>query len=137
VRIDWAIPCRYVEVNGNLATIVGGGIDTYWPPDFPAELQVLFALRFVASSEDIGPGKSHTMMVRLHDPEMNLISEVAVTMQDLAVSGGRPGWDVGLIVPMVQILRIESPGIYTVDLAIEGRIHTVAVAVEQGPPPAS
>lgn len=32
LRVDWAIACRYAEVNNNLATIVGGGIDhTYIP----------------------------------------------------------------------------------------------------------
>lgn len=27
MRVDWAIPCRYAEVNGGLATVVGAQVD--------------------------------------------------------------------------------------------------------------
>ena len=35
MNIDWVIPCRFVEVHDNLATIIGAGIDTVWVPGVP------------------------------------------------------------------------------------------------------
>ena len=44
MKIDAVIPCRYVEVNDNLATIVGAGTDTFWISEEPWFVEHLLPL---------------------------------------------------------------------------------------------
>lgn len=129
MRIDWAITCRYAEVNTNLVTIVGAGIDTYMLAEFPADLQVVLAVRLLAGEDDLGPEKTHTLVIRVLDPEMELISEIPVTMEGLESPNRRPGWEAGLALPIVQLFRVPEPGIYTIDLAIGGGTRTIPIIV--------
>src|SRR3954466_3307714 len=45
VGVDWAIPCRYAEVNGGWATIVGAQVDAARVTQFPARVGTWLACR--------------------------------------------------------------------------------------------
>lgn len=53
--VEWVIPCRYVEVNGNLITIVSGNIDRLSVPFLPAPVpvQILAAIRITAAHAEL------------------------------------------------------------------------------------
>jgi hypothetical protein len=69
VNIDWVIPCRYAEIHDNLATIVGGGIDTFWVAELPTPIQLVLVMRLLAMAEEIGPDQKHTVVNRVRDPK--------------------------------------------------------------------
>jgi hypothetical protein len=138
VRIDWAVVCRYIEVNGGLATIVGGGIDTYTLAAFPADLQVIMAVRVVAQDDEVGPDRPHTFGVKVLDPSMEPISELPTPFTLGGSRHKRPGWESGTILSVVHVFHAETPGVYTIDLSVDGRSHPVSIVVQQvdpTPPP--
>jgi hypothetical protein len=76
LHVNWAIPCRYAEVNDNLVTIVGGGIDQMALPAFPGLAQVLLALQLCGSSEELTLEQPHAIRVIALDPGGNELSRV-------------------------------------------------------------
>lgn len=135
MRIEWAIPCRFVELYG-LATIVGAGIDTYWLPEIPSPVQVFMAIRLVAPEEELGDDKPHQLVVRVLGPDMQPIGD-ELTMEFAAPANPmkRPGWEGGIIMRVVHVFSAEEIGVYTIELAVDGRGHSTSVIVEQGTPP--
>ena len=39
MRVEWAFACRYAESDGMTATIVGAGIDTFFPAVLPSMIE--------------------------------------------------------------------------------------------------
>jgi hypothetical protein len=139
VRIDWAVACRYVEVSGGTATIVGAGIDTYTLQSFPADLQVNMAVRIAAQDDELGSEHQHAFGVKVLDPAMEPISELRTPFTSEANPLKRPGWEGGMILPVVQVFRPEAPGVYTIELSVDGRAYPFSIIVNEAdaePPPA-
>lgn len=138
--VGWVIPCRYVEVNGNLATIVGGGIDRLWVPEVPprAPVQVLCAARIVAEHDEIAPpgeeGPQHTLACRVYSPSMALVSDLP---QPFGISGTfEPAIQPAVILPIGVVFRPEEEGQYTIEIAVDDRGFSVPLTVRVGQPPA-
>ncbi len=136
MRVDWAIICRYAEVaQDGLATLVGAGIDSFWLPEFPAELAVLVAVRFVGPDSELHAEHPHELTARVLDPQMIQIAEL--TSPFVIERGPRhpEGWEGGAIVATLHRFRAETAGAYTIDIAVDGNHQTVPVIVNQGPLP--
>jgi hypothetical protein len=135
LRVDWAIPCRYVEVNDGLATIVGAGVDTFWVPEMPAAVGVLIAIRIVGSPEEMAPGVEHNLVVRVLDPGMEEISRIEGRG---GASGTNPlaqeGFEQASIIPTMQQFEVPAEGNYTIEIRIDDRSATVPIRVIEGPP---
>lgn len=129
MRVDWAIACRYVEVNGALATIVGAGIDTYYPPAFPADLSVIIALRVVGAHTD----DEHLLVATVLDPQMQEIARVEGGFTSQLNPDAIPGWEAGAILTTVHNFRAEEEGPYTITITVDGQAHTVPVIVRPQP----
>jgi hypothetical protein len=138
LRVGWVIPCRYVEVNGNLATIVGGGIDRVWVPEVPppGPVQVLCAVRIIAEHHEVAPTQEepqHTLTSRVYDPSMTLVSELS---QPLGIAGELdPAIDPAVIVPIGVVFQPEEEGQYTAEIATDDRGFSVPLTVRVGQPP--
>jgi hypothetical protein len=134
VNVDWLIPCRYVEVNNNLATIVGAGIDTFWLPQLPAPLQVSIAVRLQGLPDELAA--SHPVRQIIRGPDGEAVSE----MQGDAMFGGpgqqvqRPDWLQGVIMPAVIGFQVEHEGTYTFEFMIDSAGASVPLHVIHGLP---
>lgn len=135
MNIEWAIPCRYVEIHDNLGTIIGGGIDTYWCPELPATIQVLLAIRLTAMAEELGPDVEHTSTNRVRDPHGEVVSEVTA---EFAMGGGeaaRPDWLTGIMVATAVVLEATEEGTYTVEHEVDGSSIPLPIHIVHGLPP--
>jgi hypothetical protein len=132
VNIDWVIPCRYVEVHDQLATIIGGGIDTFWMPNIPAPLQVMLAVRLAALADELD-GTEHKIVNRILDPHGDLIDESEI---GLAISGeaARPEWLVGVPIPLLVQFEVAEEGTYTVELSVDDASASLPLHVVYGVP---
>lgn len=140
MRVGWVIPCRYVEVHDNLATIVGGGIDRVWIPAAPppAPIQVLCAARIVASHDEVDETPAdepqHVLACRVFGPTMDVISELS---QPFGISGiFDPAIEPAAIMPVGVVFQPEEAGQHTIEIAVDDRGFSFPLTVVVGQPPA-
>jgi hypothetical protein len=139
LRVGWVIPCRYVEVTNNLATIVGAGIDHVWVPSIPPPqpVQILCAVRIVANHDEVhveppeeGP---NTLTCRIHDPSMEVVSDLPAPF---AMSGTfDPAIEPAVIMPIGVAFEPQEQGQYTIEIAVDERSFSVPLTVSEGAPP--
>jgi hypothetical protein len=133
VRINWAIPCRYAEVQQQGATIVGAGADLVVVPELPAPVGVLFAIRFVGDPEELDGVTPHKTVVRLFDPDGASMGE-----QEGQIIGGPVqqvvvGYLAEVIIPMGVVIDAQRDGSYSVEFEIDGDRLRVPIHVVVGP----
>lgn len=108
MRIEWAIPARYVEVNQGLATIVGAGANVFTVPDFPAGIGLMVAVKIVAAEGDTD---EHVFGNRVLGPDVAAVTERAeIPFSMGVVSPDKPeGWEQALVQALgVQSLRLSK-----------------------------
>lgn len=132
MNIDWVIPCRYVEVHDNLATIAGGGIDTFWIPELPGELQVMFALRLLATTEELSEGE-HIVRNRIRDPRGEQLAEMTLTLA-IEAQSARPEWLAGMSLPIAIKFAVQEEGTYTVEFEVDNAEKALPLHVVHGTP---
>ena len=128
MRVDWAIICRYVEVNNGLATIVGGGLDVFTVVAVPVELPITIALRAVGLPD----ANEHTLEVLVIDPMMAPAGEAGVQAKFTMAANPNhpPGWELNLTAPIIVNVPIEQAGTYTIDIKVDGHSHTMPFRVD-------
>jgi hypothetical protein len=132
VRIDWAIPCRYAEVNNGLATIAGGGIDTFWPPNIPSPIGLVMVVRLVGTE---GSG-SHEFTNEVLGPDMSPVTGKQVAQFDATPNpNAAPGWEQQLLIAVVVQFNAPVAGPYTISMTVDGHSHATSIRVLEGPPP--
>ena len=129
MRVDWAILCRFAEVDDGLATIIGGGIDTFTVPSLPALLDLVMVVRLVGSPEET----EHQLAIRLVDPELKQVGkELRATFSGTPNPEALPGWEAGVILRVAAGFPAPVAGPYTLEIAVDGRAaHTVPIIVRQ------
>lgn len=135
MNIDWIIPCRFVEVHDNLATIVGGGIDNFWIPAEPRVVQVMFAIRLTAMPDELG-GQTHSMVNEIKGPGGAVIHRIEGELG--AQSDGEilnPGWLQGLTLPAGAQFQADEEGTYTVTHRFDDSEHSLPIHVHHSMPP--
>jgi hypothetical protein len=136
-RIDWAVPCRYVEVQPTGATIVGAGMDALVVAATPAEVRFMVAVRLVVPEHEFG--EEHEFQTRLLGPDLNAVgSPTRVTFQANAQPQHEPGTDGTQILASDVRFSAAEPGRYTLEMVLDGRTEqTVAMRVVVPQPPGS
>jgi hypothetical protein len=122
VRVDWVVPCRYAETPGDgTATILGGGTDTFWVAELPAEIAIFLAMR-VAGTEDEWRDETHSLSIKLVRPDL---AEEVTLSGDLRIEQfsplKQPGWEAGMLIPALQRWIAREYGLYTLEVFIDDR----------------
>jgi hypothetical protein len=141
LRVDWGIACRYAEVNDNLATIVGAGIDHLYVPALPAPVQVVVAVRLVAALDELGADKTHQVSCVVRAPDLSEVGGLSGGLEIPVPEGAREDWLLGIHIPLA--VRFEAPGegAYTIEIKVGGAdpyqlpIHVATVPPPGVPPP--
>lgn len=134
VRVDWAIPCRYVEVHQHGgATIVGAGADVVVVPEVPAPVQVLFAVRYVGDPEELDGETPHPIACRIFNPDGDMVGEQTGQVQ-AQVAQTIPGYVAELTVPSGVVIDARELGTYGVEFSIDGDDRRVPIHVIQPAP---
>jgi hypothetical protein len=129
MHIDWAVTCRYAESNGVVATLVGAGVDLLRVAELPGAVGSMVAVRLAGAPDELGPGQTHLLTVRILDPSGDPVSDPAGNVvpaletefsSDEPVEQAVPGW---LVSPLfafgVQSWAAEE-GTYTITIAVDG-----------------
>jgi uncharacterized protein DUF6941 len=131
MRVEWAIPCRYLESEGGTATIVGAGIDTFFVPDLPATVGFMLAMKLVAPDEDWQ--REFRLVFKILGPTATVVREESVTL------GAHPGtqlfetWERGGIIPSAHQFEVAGPGAYSLEILINDEPkHSVPFFVHHG-----
>lgn len=129
--MDWIIPCRYVEIHENLATMIGAGIDTLTPPDLPAGVQVTTAVRLTGLPSELEAGLKHTTRTVVRGPDGEIVSEVA---GEFEVEGHGPppeqqDWLQGFVVNLAVAFEAVVAGTYKIEHFVDGSSAVVAMHV--------
>jgi hypothetical protein len=135
LRIDWAIPCRYAEVNDNLATIVGAGIDNIYAPTLPAPVRVVIATRFVAPLDELGEDNQHAVSCVARDAALNEVGEVSGTLAVPVPEGAREEWLLGIHMPLAVQFEAAVEGTYTLEIKVDEDAQQLPLHVGNVPPP--
>lgn len=134
MNIDWVIPCRYAEVHDNLATIVGAGIDTYWVPDLPAQLQVVMAVKLLGMADELDESIKHAVTNRVRDPAGNVLTEAKGELA-VGVEAAREDWLTGITLPAVATFEVAAEGTYMIEVEVDDASHSIPIHVVHGLPP--
>jgi hypothetical protein len=120
MRVDWAIPCKYAEVNGTLATIVGAQVDSVRVAEFPVTLSTWVALRLVF--DDHEAADSHEVMFRMLDPLLEQIGERRATVNLGAPNPEKqPGWEAHHLTAFNLHFQATQPGTHTFEVYLNER----------------
>ena len=120
MRVDWAIPCRYAEVNGGLATIVGAQVDAVRVGEFPARVGTWLAVRLVFGDDE--SSSAHDVMMKILDPQLG---EIAETHTNLTLGPPNPekapGWEGSHLMATFVQFDAQTDGTHTFELYVDGR----------------
>lgn len=135
MNIEWIIPCRYLEVHDNLATIVGGGIDNFWLPVQPRIVQVMFAIRLTAMHEEL-TGGTHRIVNEIKGPDGQVMHHVEGELGTQATGDVlNPDWLQGMVIPAGAQFQADQEGTYTVVHRLDGSEHSLPLHVHHSAPP--
>lgn len=140
MRVDWLIPCRYAEPQGDgTMSIIGAGVDQFWLDEtkLPAQIGLFLALRIVGTEEDVGV--PHVLTIGLRRPSGE---REGLVQADFQLEGDRvaPGTAVGILVRIVVGLSISEFGLHELEVAIDGhddpqRVQLQALDLRTRPEP--
>jgi hypothetical protein len=135
VRISWAIPCRYVEVNDGLVTIIGGGSNVITLLALPGVVGTMVAIQLVTDEDD---DERHMFGNQVLGPDMAPVTELAQVEFDMGeVNPLKPaGWEQALIPPIAVQFPVAEEGQYTLQLSVDDRSTTVPLLVQTPHEPA-
>ncbi len=137
MKVDWAIPCRYVEVqSGGGATIVGAGADLVRVLEFPCPVQVLFAVRFLVAPDELEVGAQHGVACRSFNAKGEQIGELSGELSVGEVTQQVPGYIAEIIVPMAARIEAREAGTYRFEFEVDGDVRGVPVHIFEADPPA-
>lgn len=130
MRIEWAIPCRYCEVEDNVVTMVGGNAGAFEVPEFPWAIGVWIAIQLVAPAVETGPRVSHRFRARVLDPQMEVIPDTELEIADFFMDEpALEGWESDEVVPTFHRFEAQEAGSYTIELQVDERSKTVPITM--------
>jgi hypothetical protein len=133
MNVDWVIPCRYVEVHDNLGSIIGAGIDTFWLPELPSQLQLMLAVRLTATAEELAPGIQHVLRTVVTDANVEPVFEAGLEFE-ANTENTQAEWLNSLVVPSVVQFEVVEAGTYQLEQSVDGNSKSIPLHVIVGAP---
>jgi hypothetical protein len=133
VNIDWVIPCRYVEVHENLATMVGAGVDIWRLIELPQTLQVQVAVRLLATSMELEERIEHPLRSVILDPSGAIIEELESQLEVGGDGVGHPEYLSDVIMAIAMRFEVTEPGTWHFELSVDDSAYRVPMHVEYHP----
>jgi hypothetical protein len=132
LRIEYAIPAKYAEVNDNLATIVGAGIDTFGVPELPTVVNTMVAVRVVGTHEEMHGHHRLRCLVRNEEHEIVGPELDAEFDLDIGVANElREDWLQNTMLSLGIQFDAESEGAYTITVMVDEAEIAVPFFVRQ------
>jgi Family of unknown function (DUF6941) len=128
VRIDWAIPCRYVEVGDTGTTIVGGGADIFFVQSVPTEIGLWLAVRIAGPPHELRPDHAFEQSV-LSPGRMQAVSTLGFTLPMGPTPLKPEGSEGSHIFPTFTRFPASEGGNYSIDLSVDDRHTTIPIYV--------
>lgn len=120
MRVDWATLSRYAESVGGLATMVGAGIDTYFPPSLPAPIVLPLTVQLRGRQEELGE-QDHFVSFRILDSNLEQIGEEGrLGFASEPNPNIEEGWEAGVILTVISQFVAEKEGAYSIEISIDG-----------------
>jgi hypothetical protein len=115
------VPCRYAEVSADgTASLLGGGIDSVWPPELPATVALFLMLRLAGAEDEFQ--EETELEVRVVDPARDETQALALSLSQQEVSPLKvPGMEAGALFPAVIHREAGDYGLYTLEVFLGGR----------------
>ena len=118
MRVDWATLARYAESSGGLATLVGAGIDTYYPPELPAPIVLPLTVQLRGGQEEMT--QPHQITFRILDANLDQVGEEGTLgFQSEPNPNIEEGWEAGILLTVVSQFVAEQEGPYSIEIAID------------------
>jgi len=108
VRVEWAIPCRYAELEGGTATIVGAGVDVFFVADLPAIIGMMVVMKLSGSAEEWEA--QFTLGFQILDPSAPVVREESIEIGAQLGTQLFPTWERGGIIPTAHEFEVAEPG---------------------------
>ena len=118
MNIEYAIPCRFVEANGGLGTIVGAGIDTWVVPALPTPVGVMIAIRAVGEPAEVA-GTTHHLHCHVEAPGGSTVGDALEVDFPVEAPDARQDWLLGVFIPAGVQWIAEEAGTYTVYVKVD------------------
>lgn len=119
MRVDWAVLSRYAESVGGLATMVGAGIDTYYPPEIPAPMVLPLTVQLRGRQDEMV--EPHQLTFRILDSNLEQLGEEGTLgFQSEPNPNIEEGWEAGVQLVVVSQFLAQAEGPYSIEISIDG-----------------
>lgn len=119
MRVDWAVLSRYAESVGGLATMVGAGIDTYYPPEIPAPMVLPLTVQLRGRQDEMV--EQHKLSFRILDSNLEQLGEEGTLgFQSEPNPNIEEGWEAGVQLVVVSQFLAQAEGPYSIEISIDG-----------------
>jgi uncharacterized protein DUF6941 len=145
LRVDWVVTCRYAESDGQIATIVGAGIDVLQVPVLPSPVAIMVAVRLVGQLEELDREQQHLLSVGVLRPDGSPVRTPdgalapPMTAQFSAppnLAQRVPGWLVAPTFALVIQWWADEAGSYSIAVSVGDDDPTQTPVHVLPPPPA-
>ncbi len=111
---------RFAEAKDGVFTIAGGGLDTFWVPQFPATIGCFIALQLRYGVGEVGNSAVIEFVGR--DGMTQPVGMPArIEIQELGLGENHPpGWEAGVSFAGPFMIPVGSPGTYSTSIVVDG-----------------
>jgi hypothetical protein len=115
--------------------MIGAGIDTLWPAELPASIQVTTAVRLIGLPEELGDGQKHLARTVVRGPDGDIVSEME---GEFELEGGpeevlHPDWLQGIVLNLAVGFEAAGEGTYKIEHSVDASSASVAMHIRLGP----
>jgi hypothetical protein len=117
-QLDYALLADYVRVEGGLAHVIAGNVDTVYANDVPAaqNISLLIVLKFTREE----CGRPWPIDVVFQDEDGERLVQVNGQVQAEWAEGLPPGWRVGAALGMNFGIVIQQHGLHSFEVLVNG-----------------
>jgi hypothetical protein len=124
VRIQWAVPCRGIDVSDaepGIVNLRGAGIDLLLIPSLPHPVGVIVACRFAMPVHDAG--STVDLEAHLLGPGMTLLESIETQINIGEPGANHPeGWEMTAIAPLIMQFTAVAEGAHGLEIRLDDKL---------------